>query len=69
MLTSVKAFYEDGKITLMEEPPVTEKTEVTVLFPTEAAQQIGERKLGTLKGKFKVPDDFNEPLEELKDYM
>jgi len=24
---------------------------------------------GCLKGKFQVPDDFNEPLEDFKEYM
>jgi Protein of unknown function (DUF2281) len=27
------------------------------------------RKAGSLKGAFVVPDDFNEPLEDFKDYM
>jgi hypothetical protein len=27
------------------------------------------RKAGTLKGAFIVPDDFNKPLEDFKDYM
>ena len=26
-------------------------------------------KAGSLKGAFVVPDDFNEPLEDFKDYM
>ena len=29
----------------------------------------GERKLGILKGKFSIPDDFDEPLDDLKEYM
>jgi hypothetical protein len=28
-----------------------------------------KRVLGGLEGKISVPDDFNEPLEDLKDYM
>lgn len=28
-----------------------------------------KRTLGTLKGKIKMAADFNEPLEELKEYM
>lgn len=27
------------------------------------------RKAGSLKGAFIVPDDFNEPLDDFKDYM
>jgi hypothetical protein len=28
-----------------------------------------ERKLGILKDKFSIPDDFDEPLDDLKEYM
>jgi len=28
-----------------------------------------KRKLGALKGKVSIPADFNEPLNELKEYM
>jgi len=28
-----------------------------------------QRKLGLLKGKMKMSDDFNAPLDEFKDYM
>ncbi|MGB0430850.1 MAG: DUF2281 domain-containing protein [Bacteroidia bacterium] len=28
-----------------------------------------KRKLGLLKGKIRMSDDFDEPLEEFKDYM
>jgi hypothetical protein len=28
-----------------------------------------ERKLGILKGRFSIPDDFDEPLDDLKEYM
>ncbi len=33
------------------------------------AKKIKERKLGGLKGSFKMAPDFDEPLEEFKDYM
>jgi len=29
----------------------------------------GERKLGLLKGKLKMSPDFDEPLDDFKDYM
>ncbi len=28
-----------------------------------------ERKLGILKGQYSIPDDFDEPLDDLKEYM
>ncbi|SOD78662.1 hypothetical protein [Spirosoma fluviale] len=31
--------------------------------------KLSERPFGTMKGSFKLIPDFNEPLDELKDYM
>lgn len=36
--------------------------------PQEAAA-VKKRKAGLLKGKIKMADDFDAPLEEMKDYM
>jgi hypothetical protein len=36
-------------------------------FPVKRTKE--KRKLGGLKGKITIPDDFNEPLEDLKEYM
>lgn len=70
MLTAIKSYYENGKIILSEEAPVKEKTEVMVTFPTEERQEmLPKRKLGISEDKLTTPDDFNEPLEDLKDYM
>ncbi len=39
-------------------------------FPEiELKKQKKERIFGMLKGKIKMSDDFDEPLEEFKDYM
>jgi len=32
-------------------------------------KQIKERKAGRLKGKIKMSDDFDEPLEDFKEYI
>lgn len=70
MLVSIKGYYEEGKVILTEEPPVTEKTEVVVVFPTEEKKgELKKRKLGTLKGLGTIPDDFDKPLDELKEHM
>ena len=71
MFPTVKGYYENGKIILKEEPPVSEKTEVMVTFLTEKKEngETQKRIPGGLKGKVALPDDFNEPLEDLKDYM
>lgn len=71
MLTTIMGYYDNGHIVLVEQPPVHTKTEVIVTFLTEEKRpdKPKERKLGLLKGKIFVSDDFDEPLEDLKDYM
>jgi len=71
MLTTIKGYYDHGQIVLEEIPPVKTKTEVMVTFLTGETKnnEPGKRKLGGLEGKVTLPDDFNEPLDDLKDYM
>jgi len=70
MLTIIKGYYDKGKIVLEENPPVKNKTEVMVTFLTDKTNKSTTiRKLGGLEGKVKLPDDFNEPLDDMKDYM
>ena len=70
MLTTVKGVYEAGQIIFHEPPPVMERTEVIVTFLTEEKkEEPKKRRLGLLEGKGKLPDDFDEPLDELKDYI
>ena len=70
MLTAVKGIYEDGRVTFTETPPVQERTEVIVTFLTEEKKEAPKKRvLGILEGKIVTPDDFNEPLDELKEYM
>ncbi|SEK64207.1 type II toxin-antitoxin system VapB family antitoxin [Parapedobacter koreensis] len=37
--------------------------------PTAALKKGAQRKLGLLKGKLQMADDFDDPLEDFKDYM
>lgn len=73
MLTTIKGVYDHGKITLSEDPPVKTKANVIVTFLAEEEEIVQKRKqkiiLGLLDGKIKLPDDFNESMEDLKDYM
>jgi hypothetical protein len=71
MLTTIKGYYENGAIVLTEAAPVTDKTEVIVTFLTEneSGTATKHRTPGGLKGKVSMPDDFNEPINDLKDYM
>ena len=70
MLTAIKGYYEKGKIIMNEDAPVQSKTDVIITFLTESDQKSETKRVpGGLKGKVSLPDDFNEPLEDLKDYM
>ncbi len=70
MLTTIKGIYNNGNITLTEEPPVKITTQVIVTFLTEDQNAfIKIRTPGGLQGKLTLPQDFNQPLEDLKGYM
>ena len=70
MLTAIKGYYENGKIVMKEEAPVQSKTDVIITFLTKENKETkGKRIPGGLKGKVSIPDDFNAPLDDLKDYM
>ena len=73
MFTTIKGFYDHGKVTLSEDPPVKTKSDVfvTFLYTEDKAVKKGKQKiiLGMLEGKINLPDDFNDPLDELEDYM
>jgi hypothetical protein len=73
MLTTVRGTYENGQIIWREKPPVQERTEVIVTFLEENGnlpdRKKPNRKAGSMKGQIKLADDFNEPLDDLKDYM
>ena len=70
-MLNVKGYYEHGHIFFTEEPPVSSKTEVIITFLTEdtGAKKNAKRQPGGLKGLVTIPDNFNEPLVDLKDYM
>jgi hypothetical protein len=54
-----------------ETPPIKKKSKVLVTFvdDVETAPSLKKRPLGTMKGTIKMSDDFNDPIEDLKDYM
>ncbi|WP_149240027.1 DUF2281 domain-containing protein [Dyadobacter sp. 32] len=69
MLTTVKGVFEDGRITLSENPSITKKMEVIVTFIDEIPATPNKRRAGILSGKIWMSDDFDAPLDDLKDYM
>jgi hypothetical protein len=72
MLTSVQGYYDGRQIVLSEVPDVTAKTKVIVTFlpnEVEISQIQSERPLGFMKGKIKISDNFDDDIDDLKDYM
>ncbi len=78
MLQVVKGTYKNSLIILDEKPDVKSDSKVLVTFlndsPSEEKSPIDLLKksavvFGSLKGKITLPDDFDEPFEDLKDYM
>ena len=74
MYTAINGIYENGQFVLAETPPTSKKTKVVIMFMEEVeALPINKNKgvkLGSLAGKgYSIPDNFNEPLDDLKDYM
>jgi len=72
MLTVIEGIYKNGQVILNETPKMDKPVKVMVTFidETEKSNMNNERKPGFLKGFFTYIDpNFNEPLDELKDYM
>ena len=71
MFTTIKGVYDHGKVTLTEDPPVKTKSDVMVTFLNVENFDVEKKRgnPGSLKGLVDIPDDFDEPLEDLKDYM
>lgn len=69
MLTTVKGTFKNGQITLEKKPDIEEEVQVIITFLEKREIQKSKRIIGSMKGLFKVPEDFDEPLDDLKDYM
>ena len=75
---AVKAIYDGVNFKAKQPIPVTGQYEVVITFvePTNKITdnvEISKRPVselrGLLKGRVWMSDDFNEPLEEMKEYM
>ncbi|WP_428657363.1 hypothetical protein [Runella sp.] len=69
MYTAIKGIYENGVLTMTETPPQVKKSEVVILFMNDSEAPKKGVKLGSLEDKYSIPDNFNEPLDDLKEYM
>lgn len=71
MLTVIEGTYENGQVILDHKPKIENKTKVVVIFeeiemPTDKNEK---RPFGISKGNITLSPDFNEPLDDLRDYM
>ncbi len=72
MLSAIKGIYNEGQVTLEETPPTAGPVEVLVTFTKdlELKEPVKKTVFGFAKGAILyVSPDFNEPLEDLKEYM
>jgi hypothetical protein len=70
MLTAIKGTLENNQIALDEKPPISRKARVIVTILDEL-EEVEKPKIefGRMKGDFWMSDDFNAPLDDLRDYM
>jgi hypothetical protein len=75
MTTTIKGIYKDGAIILSQYPSFAFEQEVEIVFTEKKPDNSinldnSDRKPGFAKDYILyVSDDFDEPLEELKEYM
>ncbi|MFN8344678.1 MAG: DUF2281 domain-containing protein [Spirosomataceae bacterium] len=70
MLTAVRGIYENGQVILEEPLPAQHaKVIVTIIEEIEEKFLLKKRPFGTMQGTIRMSDDFNEPLDDLKEYM
>lgn len=73
MLQTIKGYYDNGIVVLEEQPKIKNNVSVFVTFiednyPSQN-YKTGGIKIGGSEGLVSIPDDFNEPLDDLKEYM
>lgn len=71
MHTIIEGIYEDGKVTLDHRPDLEVRTKVKVIFEETDDSPVvpAKRPFGIAKGTIELAPDFDEPLDDLKDYM
>ena len=76
---SIKAIYDENGFTPIQPIPIKGKYEVIITFvnPMSENDNVSEQPIkrplsdlqGILKGKVWMSDDFNDPIEDMKEYM
>ena len=74
-MLAIKGTYDNGKLILNEKAPM-DNAEVIVVFNVNNVSDIEKsikkprsESRGVFKGKIRMSNDFDEPLEEMKEYM
>ena len=78
-MQAIKAVYDGTNFNPMQPVPVNEEYEVVITFIeplNKASTDIMPKKkrsrsdfIGLFEGKIRMADDFNEPIEDMKEYM
>lgn len=71
MLTAISGTFINGQVVLERIPKFNKQTKVLVIFEEEVEMpiEIKKRTFGVSKGNIELSSDFNEPLDDLKEYM
>lgn len=80
MVKAIEGTYENGNLILNESFPTSKKMKIVLLVledetPADTNRKpgglshLGGVRLGSLAGQYSIPDDFNAPLDDLRDYM
>jgi Protein of unknown function (DUF2281) len=81
MLTAITGIYTNGQVILETLPKVIKQAKVLVIFEEETVgiptvgvtvapqKALKKRTFGISKGMIEMTPDFDEPLDDLKEYM
>ena len=67
-LRPLRDIMKKGRSSLRKKHLLNEKTEVIVTFLTDDNATTGKRIPGGLKGKVSLPDNYNAPPDDMKDF-
>ena len=71
-MQACEAYYQNGRVIPVGNPQIPEGCRLIITFLDETAmpsKTSRESFFGCMKGKIWMSDDFDEPLEEMKEYM
>lgn len=74
MARVLEAVYEDGVFKPLEDPGLSDHERVIIEIKDKAgerqqSQRPKQRIFGSAKGLIKIAEDFDEPLEDFREYM